>query len=96
MRDVFILSLVQDIYNFKQASALRVLHQINPYNINIQQVWSDYTKHLEEEINQTLEDNLDHKLQPLYNLHRELEIGDKFIEHYISWVTKKQIENTVR
>lgn len=76
MRDVFILSLVQDIYNFKQASTLRVLHQINPYNINIQQVWSVYTKNLEEEVYSTLEDNLDHKLQPLYNVYKELEIGD--------------------
>ena len=89
MRDVYILSLVQDLYNSKQASALRVLHQINPYNINVQQVWSVCTKHLEEEVNATLEANLDHKLQPIYNVYRELEIGDQFIDTYIQWVVKR-------
>jgi hypothetical protein len=62
----------------------------------VQQVWSVYTKHLEEEINSTLEENLDHKLQPLYNVYKELEIGDQFIDYYIKWVTKKQIETVVR
>jgi predicted small secreted protein len=57
--------MTQDIYNLKQADALRVLNDTIPNNMNVSDCWQAYHQALEQELYTTIFSSLDHKVKPI-------------------------------